>query len=117
MARPGQAPAQRVSKYGNHRVVVDGITFDSKREAVRYGVLCLMQRAGEISDLRLQVPFELVPRQPTLRHAQPLRYIADFTYRMAGALVVEDAKGVQTEAFKIKRRLMLHVHGIHVLCT
>lgn len=117
MAGFGQAPAQRVSKYGNKRVVVDGISFDSKREAARYGQLSLMQRAGEISNLQLQVPFDLVPKQPTLRHGQPLRYIADFTYTVAGALVVEDAKGVQTEAFKIKRRLMLHVHGIHVVCV
>jgi hypothetical protein len=74
------------SKYHNKKTVVDGITFDSKHEADRYIELSMLLKAGEISDLRLQVPFELIP---TIRiNGETLRstkYLADFVYRIKTA--------------------------------
>ena len=100
-----------MSKYRNRRTVYDGITFDSQREANRYAELKLLERAGEISDLKLQVPFELIPKQPGER---AVKYIADFVYTEDGQTVVEDVKGKKTRDYIIKRKLLLWVHGIKV---
>jgi len=101
------------SKYGAVRVAATdgGPAYASKREARRHAALLLMERHGVIADLRREVPFELVPAQPGER---AVTYRADFVYREDGALVVEDCKGVRTTAYRIKRRLMQHVHGITV---
>lgn len=81
------------SKYGAVKTEADGIMFDSKREASRYQELRLLEQAGEITNLRLQVPFELIPKS---KYGMPIRYIADFTYNdLNGQLIVEDAKGVK----------------------
>lgn len=107
-----------MSKYGNRAITVDGIRFDSMREARRYGELKLMEKAGEIGGLALQVPFELIPGivdEKTGRVLQkPTVYFADFTYYEHGNYVVEDAKGYRTEAYKIKKKLMLWQHGIRI---
>lgn len=90
------------NKYGNQKTVVDGIKFDSKKEADRYRKLKLMQRAGIISDLKLQVPFILVPAG----HGESAaKYIADFTYMENGIKVVEDVKGYRTKEYVLKRKL------------
>lgn len=122
------------SKYYNKKVVVDGIEFDSKKEGQRYRELSLMQRAGKISGLRLQVPFELVPNQYETVTVQlktktkqvekllerKIEYIADFVYTdlETNETVVEDVKGYKQggayAVFQIKRKLMLHVYGIKV---
>ena len=86
--------------------------FASGREAKRAFELQLLERAGEITDLNLQVPFEVIPACPPERAAV---YVADFTYRKNGALVVEDAKGMKTPVYVLKRKLMRHVHGITIL--
>ena len=100
------------TKYGNAKVDVDGMRFDSKREAARWRELQLLERAGEISDLRRQVRYELVPKLPGER---PVDYIADFVYRdKDGNEVVEDVKGVRTPVYVIKRKLMLWRHGIRI---
>ena len=65
------------SKYHNKPCVVDGMRFDSRKEARRYGVLCLLRRAGEIKDLQRQVRFQVIPKQDGECAAY---YIADFTY-------------------------------------
>lgn len=113
------------SKYGARKTVVDGITFDSKKEADRYRELKLLERAGEICCLRLQVPFELIPAQyeeigevytKGANKGKPKRgkciekavtYIADFVYYNSDATVrtVEDVKGMRTPAYIIKRKL------------
>ena len=98
-------------KYGNKRVTIDGIDFDSKKEANRYAELKLLERCKAIEDLKLQVPFELIPKQPGERACV---YKADFVYRENGQLVVEDAKGVRTKDYIIKRKLMLYLHGIKI---
>lgn len=92
-----------MSKYHNRRVVVDGLRFDSIKEAHRWCELCLLQRAGQITDLRRQVPFVLIPKSA---HGRAVKYIADFVYIEGGREVIEDAKGVRTAVYKLKKRLM-----------
>lgn len=98
-----------ISKYRNKKVIIDGIRFDSKLEGERYINLKMAERAGIISDLKLQVPFEL-----KVNGIQICKYIADFTYIQNGKLVVNDAKGVKTKEFRLKQKLMLAVHGIEI---
>jgi hypothetical protein len=100
-----------MSKYKNVKTIVDGIAFDSKKEGARHGELQLLAKAGAIQDLRLQMPFELIPKQAGER---AVRYIADFVYMENGKMIVEDVKGVKTDVYKIKKKLMLAVHGIRI---
>lgn len=112
------------NKYRNKKTTLDGIEFDSKKEAQRYAELKLLERAGKISGLELQVPFVLIPTQ---REYVPegskkrgriiereCKYIADFAYFEDGFLVVEDAKGCKTEVYRIKKKLMLFVHRVRI---
>jgi hypothetical protein len=107
-------------KYGNKKTVFDGITFDSKREAMRYMNLRLLEKAGDIEDLRRQVCFELAPAvryTPHGRQKPALRYHADFVYcdvKKGGRIVVEDVKGIATQVFNVKRHLMKSLFGITV---
>ncbi len=100
-----------MSKYHAVKTSFNGIVFDSKKEAHRYYELSILQAAGEISDLQRQVTYELIPKQDGER---PCTYKADFVYQENGKTVVEDVKGVRTDAYKIKRKLMLWVHGIKI---
>lgn len=86
----------------------------SRKEARRAQELALMQKCGLISDLEEQVKFELIPKQPGER---AVTYTADFRYRQDGRIVVEDAKGMKTQQYVIRRKLMLFRHGIKVLET
>lgn len=98
------------SKYGNKKTK----GFDSAKEWRRNQELEIMQRAGEISELNRQVPFTLMPSytiadettRQGFRTVREIRYIADFTYIKNGKRIIEDVKGVQTEVFKIKRKLL-----------
>lgn len=108
---------KRGQKYGNTKVQDAGITFDSKAEHKRWQYLVMLERAKEISDLQLQVPFELIPAQvsPSGKKERPTVYIADFAYTdKSGKRVIEDVKGAVTPEFRLKRKLMLHVHGVEV---
>lgn len=101
-----------MNKYGAKKVVApDGQVFDSRKEYNRYCNLRLLERAGKIQHLQRQVKYELVPKQEGERACS---YIADFVYLQDGNLVVEDCKGFRTEGYRIKRKLMLWVHGIKV---
>lgn len=106
-------------KYGNTRTVVGAEKYASKREAKRHAELLLLQRAGRIAGLVREVPFVLAPgvRIEGERRARPaLRYRADFVYSTAdGGIVVEDAKGMQTPVYRLKKHLMKTVHGIDVM--
>ena len=100
------------------KVALDGMEFDSRREANRYAELKLLQRAGEISDLRTQVRYTLIPgqRKPSGGTEHAVTYTADFVYRdKSGREIVEDAKGVRTQQYIIRRKLMLYVHGLEVI--
>ena len=111
------ARTAKPSKYRNKPVVADGIKFDSGREHKRYQQLALMERAGVIRNLRRQVSYELVPAQRWADGKAELavHYVADFVYEQGLAVVVEDVKSEPTRklaAYVLKRKLMLHVHGI-----
>lgn len=117
------------SKYGSRKTVVDGISFDSKKEASRYRELLLLERAGKIGNLRRQVKYVLIPAQyenpdsPTKSGRgkcleRECSYVADFVYDVLmepePVEIVEDTKGFRTEAYKIKRKMMLFMHGIRI---
>lgn len=104
------------TKYKSKKVEVDGITFDSKKEANRWYELRLLEKAGAISDLQRQVKFELIPSQRINGKVveRPCTYLADFVYIENGQKIVEDTKGFRTTDYKIKRKLMLYVHGIKI---
>ena len=99
----------RHGKYNAQKTVVDGITFDSKREAERYGELNMLERAKKIEELMLQPRFELQPafRTKDGKAVRCVEYIADFTYTEDGKTIIEDCKGVQTDVFKLKLKLLL----------
>lgn len=103
-------------KYNSIKTEVDGIKFDSKKEANRYLELKTLERAGEISHLARQVKYELIPSQRVDGKLveRPCSYIADFVYLENGETVVEDTKGYKTPDYIIKRKLMLQVHGIRI---
>ena len=105
-----------MSKYGNRKVIHDGIEFDSVKEAHRYCELKLMQRAGVISDLRLQVKYELIPTQRIDGKVveKATNYVADFVYQQEGQTVVEDTKGFRTDKYIMKRKLLLYRYGIRI---
>lgn len=113
----------RRNKYGNQK----SHGFDSKKEERRYDVLRVQEMKGEITDLRRQVPFELIPvqREPDRRGPRggiirgkvierPATYIADFVYFRDGERVVEDSKGYRTADYRLKKKMMLYFHGIRI---
>ena len=112
-------------------MVVDGIEFHSVKEAKRWRELLLMEKSGAITELKRQVAFTVIPAQrETIERYSPktgkrlkdkevivereCAYIADFTYKQDGKLVVEDTKGYKTPEYKIKRKLLLLVYGIRI---
>lgn len=103
-------------KYHNTKVRAGDEVFDSRREYNRWCELRLLERAGKISDLKRQVRFRLIPAQDVdgACRERPADYIADFVYTKDGAQIVEDAKGVRTPEYILKRKLMLWVHGIAI---
>lgn len=118
-------------KYHNKRVEYDGKVFDSLKEKKRYCQLQLLEKQGIISNLRLQVSFELIPpiyedevvqlktktkiKKKLVQRATT--YIADFVYDSDGKTIVEDVKGssdILTSEFKLKMKLMRYIHGIEI---
>lgn len=120
--RGGEIVAKK-NKYGNTR----SNGFDSKKEERRYDTLRVQEMKGEITELRRQVPFELLPVQKEpdkigprggiIRGKvleRPATYIADFVYYRDGELVVEDSKGYRTADYRLKKKMMLYFHGIRI---
>lgn len=105
-----------MSKYHSRKVTVGGITFDSRKEYIRWCELCLLQKAGKIENLQRQVRYELIPSQRIDGKVAeyPCSYVADFVYQQDGQTVVEDTKGFKTTDYIIKRKLMLFRHGIKI---
>ena len=126
-------------KYGNSKIKNAFGTYDSELEWSRYVFLSNRQKEGEISGLRRQVEYLLIPAQygTEIRHLKtkdkevrvllerPCSYIADFVYERNGKTIVEDCKGedkkykgkrfsTQTADFKIKKKLMLYIHNIQI---
>lgn len=107
--------AARVSKYHAKKTVVDGIQFDSAKEAKRYTRLRDMERSGLIQGLRLQVPFEILPSfECDGVKYRGMSYVADFVYYRGGKVVVEDCKGFKTAEYKMKKKLMAYVNHINI---
>lgn len=110
-------PAKK-NKFNAKRVTVDGITFDSKREAARWQLLKARQAAGEIINLQRQVNFDLTAlcrTDPASKGFQTVgRYRADFTYVERGKLVVEDAKGWRTDLYRWKKKHLEIEYGITI---
>jgi hypothetical protein len=107
------------SKYRNVRTVIDGVSFDSKAEARRYATLKLLERAGEITDLRRQVAYELLPSvkyASSTKATGPTKYLADFVYiDKDGNQIIEDVKGgPDNPVFKLKRKLMRVLLGLEI---
>lgn len=97
-----------MNKYGNEQKVVDGIKFDSKLEAKRYIQLKLLQRAGEIKDLRMQAEFVLQPSyKKNGKTIKAIKYIADFVYYDVSEekTIVEDTKGFRNDVYKLKKKI------------
>jgi len=102
-------------KYGAARCEVDGISFASKREAARYRDLTLRRSAGEISDLRLQVPYPITAvNLETGELVTVARYLADFVYVRDGLEVIEDCKGFRTDVYRLKKKLVEAIHGVRI---
>lgn len=126
MAKMAVQEVKKRSKYGNRKVVRDGIKFDSEREAARFGELKVLHAMGEIRDLRLQANFTLVEGYKTIEgeRIKPMVYRADFTYERAtepdgnGTVYwlreVEDAKGAKTKDYLLKKKLMQDKFGITI---
>lgn len=122
------------NKYGNRKIIKDGQAFDSVKEARRWCELCLLEKAGEITDLRRQVEFPLLPTQreastevyqrgenkgkpkPGKVIEKPVVYIADFVYKRTdtGETIVEDTKGFRTKEYILKRKMLLYFHKIKI---
>lgn len=102
--------------------------YDSTHEYNRAQALKILEKKGVISDLQEQVRYELIPTQYMHYQEQGARkminkkkllersicYVADFQYIREGELIIEDAKGVKTKDYIIKRKLMLYLHGIRI---
>lgn len=103
------------SKYHAKKATVDGITFDSRKEADRYLTLKAMEEEGSIRDLRRQVRYELVPAfDVDGRHYRPVFYVADFVYVEDGKEVVEDVKGMKTDVYRLKSKLFARRYGMGI---
>jgi len=87
------------------RRTADGITFDSMAEMRRYLELKMLEKSGVITHLELQPKFLLIPK--TEKGGRAVYYKADFKYIKNGKTVYEDVKGVQTEVYKLKKKLLL----------
>lgn len=109
------ALAARGSKYNAKKTVVDGIEFDSAKEAKRYAKLRALEDAGKIQGLRLQVPFELLPSFDCdgVKY-RGMKYVADFVYYRDGKVVVEDCKGFKTAEYKLKKKLMAYINHVNI---
>ena len=102
------------NKYFAKKTVAMGLKFDSRWEAERWGQLKAMERAGVISELERQIKYELV-----INDIKICNYIADFRYYLqeedgTSKFIVEDAKGIQTPEFKLKKKMMKAIHNIEI---
>jgi len=95
-----------MNKYNARKTTIDGIEFDSKREAERYQELLLLERAGQIEALSVHPMFTLINGFEYRGKAErPIRYEGDFQYIENGEIVLEDVKGVRTKEFMLKQKL------------
>ena len=122
---------EKGKKYNNTKVEYDGIKFDSKKEMQRYIVLKDAENSGVISNLELQVKYELIPavREEYIEHLKtkdkvktrtlqlPITYTCDFQYLKNGVLIVEDVKAspkMIPKEFVLKEKMMFALKGIKI---
>lgn len=108
------------SKFNARKTTVDGMVFDSKREAARYVELRDLERAGAIRDLKRQVRYELIPAFAVGgKHYRPTSYVADFVYTdcKTGKEIIEDCKGYRTDIYRLKSKMFAHKFGVVILET
>ena len=119
-----------MNKYLNKKTVIDGITFDSRKEARFYMIYKQMEKDGEISDLKMQVPFELIPPiyKDEVKHLKTkdkvvkklvqraVHYVADFVFtdNLTGNTEVVDTKGFRTKEYMLKKKMMLAFKNIEI---
>jgi hypothetical protein len=118
----------RKNKYNARTYKVGNEVLHSRKELRRYEELLLLEKAGQIHNLRREVKYLLIPsqRETIWKNGKPRQgkvierecaYIADFVYDENGQTIVEDVKGgsaTKTDTYVIKRKLMLYVHGIRI---
>ena len=108
---------EKKSKYGANKTIYDGIKFDSQREANRYAELKLLEKAGRIENLQLQVIYELQPAFEFLGNKiRAINYVADFVYfdKRTNETVVEDVKGMKTPVYKLKKKLFEYRYKMEI---
>jgi hypothetical protein len=122
---------EKGKKYNNTKVEFDGIKFDSKKEMQRYLALKDAQEKGLISDLKLQVRFELIPavKEEYMEHLKtkdriktrtlqlPITYTCDFLYIKDGETIVEDVKAspkMLPKEYTLKKKMMFALKGIKI---
>ena len=110
-----------MNKYGAKKIKdpATGYMFDSRKEFIRWCELRIMERTSKITDLKRQVKYVLIPAQCDNRGKvleRECSYIADFVYYdfALGQQIVEDCKGYKTEAYKLKKKMLLYVHNIRI---
>ncbi len=105
------------SKYGNRKVTLDGITFDSQREANYYSKLKLLEKGKVIKDLELQKAYELQPSfKLGSKTYRKIEYRADFCYKTTqdDKLHVVDTKGFRTKEYMLKKKMMAYKYNIEI---
>lgn len=120
----GRVTPAKPSKYRNRKTTVDGITFDSAKEARRWTELLMLQRSRHIHALERQVRYQLFGHDIHRGTKEPVSvYVADFAYCLCEMpedwcvcerLVVEDVKGCRTDVYRLKKKLMLACYGIEI---
>jgi hypothetical protein len=98
------------SKYRAVPTIVNGLKFASKKEATRYMTLLNLEKEKNVAELAIQPKFLVIPKFDKYR---PMTYTADFLYKEAGVWVVEDCKGMKTEAYMVRIKVFLHTRWDH----
>lgn len=94
------------NKYGNKKITIDGISFDSKKEAFKYRELKILEKAGIIKNLKLQPRYELQPKfKKNGKSFRKIEYVSDFEYAQDGKIIVEDTKGFLTDIYRLKLKM------------
>jgi hypothetical protein len=111
------------SKYNNVKTIIDGITFDSKKEAAYYNTIKLLKRAGEVTqiDLQPEFPYNMYCTVPGINDgnrvfAKQYKYIADFrvTYK-DGRVEIIDVKGVKTSIYRQKKKIVEAIYNVKII--
>ena len=108
---------QKKNKYNNTKVEYKGIKFDSIKEMKHYQLLEYLQKIGEIKELKLQVPYELIPKYKiNNKTVRKTTYIADFTYITTkdDKLHIVDTKGFKTDVYRLKKKMVEYKYGVEV---